>query len=213
MRKPFCLVIVFACIIIAAAGCTSGASESRLMKKAVTDADAAIDKASKKKISQHALAAATYVRQHHYNTRFCFLVDMSRPSGANRFFVYNLEKDSLEIAGLVAHGRCNERWLEGRKYSNVSGGGCTSLGKYKIGAAYSGQFGLAYKLYGLDTSNNNAFSRYVVLHSHTCVPVSEVNPEEICQSDGCPTVSPVFLTKLAKKLDNSTKPVLLWIYE
>lgn len=195
------------------AGCTSHASEKKYHNTNAAGKGSGLDKTAKQKIQAHALAAATYVRQHKYNTRFCFLVDMSRPSGANRFFVYNLEKDSLELSGLVAHGRCNENWLEGRKYSNVSGSGCTSLGIYKIGGAYSGSFGLAYKLHGLDTSNNNAFNRYVVLHSHTCVPVSEVSPDEICQSDGCPTVSPVFLSKLARKLDGSTKPVLLWIYE
>lgn len=165
------------------------------------------------KLHSYAAAAAVYARQHQFNTTFCFLIDMSRPSGANRFFVYNLQKDSLETDGLVAHGRCNENWLEGRKYGNVVGCGCTSLGRYKIGNPYSGRFGLAYKLYGLDTSNNNAYNRFVVLHSHECVPVNEVAPNEICQSDGCPTVSPVFLTKLARKLDKSAKPVLLWIYD
>lgn len=165
------------------------------------------------KLHRYAASAATYARQHQFNTTFCFLVDMSRPSGASRFFVYNLQKDSLETDGLVAHGRCNQNWLEGRKYGNVPGCGCTSLGRYKIGKPYSGQWGLAYKLYGLDTSNSNAFARFVVLHSHECVPVNEVAPNEICQSDGCPTVSPVFLTRLARKLDKSTKPVLLWIYD
>lgn len=202
------------CVIAATVftGCESKAGvNSHIFYK-----EPANDKLSNKeraKLRRHAAAAAVYARQHQFNTTFCFLADMSRPSGANRFFVYNLQKDSLETDGLVAHGRCNENWLEGRKYGNKPGCGCTSLGRYKIGKPYSGQWGLAYKLYGLDTSNNNAFARFVVLHSHACVPVNEVSPNEICQSDGCPTVSPAFLTKLARKLDKSTKPVLLWIYD
>jgi len=71
------------------------------------------------------------------------------------------------------------------------GCGCSPLGKYKIGNLYYGRFGLAYKLYGLDKTNNNAFRRFVVLHSHECVPETE-EQNEICQSDGCPTVTTIF---------------------
>jgi hypothetical protein len=86
------------------------------------------------------------------------------------------------------------------------------LGKYKIGIPYQGRFGLAYKLYGLEKTNNKAFERYVVLHSHDCVPNTEV-ADEICQSDGCPTISPSYLQYLKPIIDESKKPVLLWIYE
>ncbi|MGB3005404.1 MAG: murein L,D-transpeptidase catalytic domain-containing protein [Chitinophagaceae bacterium] len=115
-------------------------------------------------------------------------------------------------AGLVAHGNCYQYWLEGRQYSNVVGSGCTSLGKYKIGNPYTGKFGYSYKLYGLDSSNNNAFERTVVLHSHSCVPETEIN-DEICQSNGCPTVSPGFLQQLKQIINTSKKPLLLLIYE
>jgi hypothetical protein len=102
--------------------------------------------------------------------------------------------------------------LPGRKYDNTVGCGCTSLGKYKVGNSYNGKFGLAFKLHGLDATNNNAFARFVVLHSHDCVPDSEVNGE-ICQSNGCPTVSPAFLQQLKTVITSAKKPVLLWIYE
>ncbi|BAV05828.1 L,D-transpeptidase catalytic domain [Filimonas lacunae] len=201
------LAIVMLCGIWCA--CTSHASENnKKLKKEAAGVGVEITQ-----LKQHAKSVSDYIRKNGFNTRFCFLVNMSKPSGSNRFYVYNLEKDSVEVSGLVAHGRCNENWLEGRKYSNVNGSGCTSLGRYKIGKPYHGQWGLAYKLYGLDATNSNAFNRYVVLHSHTCVPANEVAPDDICQSDGCPTVAPAFLAKLAKKLDASSKPVLLYIYQ
>ncbi len=165
------------------------------------------------KLNNKAAVATAYARSHNYNTQVCFMVDMSVESGKERFFVYDLKKDSVIDAGLVTHGRCNENWLNGRRYGNEPGCGCTSLGKYKIGNPYKGKFGLAYKLYGLDTTNSNAFKRFVVLHSHSCVPDKAVAPYPICQSDGCPTVSPPYLQKLAHILDTSDKPVLLWIYE
>jgi hypothetical protein len=172
-----------------------------------------IGKTVMKKISTRAATAAAFAGAHRFNTGVCFMIDMSIESGSNRFFVYNLQKDSVEATGLVTHGNCNEKWLAGRKYGNSVGCGCTSLGKYKIGNAYKGKFGLAYKLHGLDSSNNNAFNRYVVLHAHGCVPEGEVKPYPICQSNGCPTVSPLFLQQLAKVIDASKQPILLWVYE
>ncbi|HKZ66927.1 MAG TPA: murein L,D-transpeptidase catalytic domain family protein [Chitinophagaceae bacterium] len=167
---------------------------------------------SLKKLQLKAANAKLFVKQKEYNDAICFFVDMSLPSGQKRFFIYNLKKDTLNNSGLVTHGRCNQYWLEGRKYGNTIGCGCSSLGKYKIGNSYNGRFGLAYKLHGLDKTNDKAFERFVVLHSHECVPETEVK-DNICQSDGCPTVSPGFLQYLKPLINESKKPVLLWIYE
>lgn len=156
--------------------------------------------------------AQQFALQKGYNANLVFLVDMSIASGRPRFFVYNTRKDSVLCSGLVTHGRCNEEWLEGRKYGNTVGCGCTSLGKYRVGYSYNGHFGLAFKLYGLDSTNNKAFERFVVLHAHSCVP-EVATGDEICQSDGCPTVAPGFLQKLRTYITGSQKPILLWIYE
>lgn len=161
-----------------------------------------------KRLHTRAQQIAPFAAANNYNTNICFLMDMRIEPGKNRFFVYDLQKDSVLDAGLVTHGRCN-----GQRYSNGVGSHCTSLGKYKIGKPYHGQFGLAYKLYGLDSTNSNAFKRYVVLHSHECVPNAEVHPFPICTSEGCPTVSPAFLTRLAGIIDKSPKPVVLYIYD
>ncbi len=171
-----------------------------------------LSRTSYKKLQKKAVDAKTFIRQKGFNRSVCLMIDMSLHSGQSRFFVYDLVKDTIINSGLVTHGRCNQNWLEGRKYGNSVGCGCTSLGKYRVGHAYTGKFGLAYKLYGLDSSNNNAFKRYVVLHSHECVPETDVQ-DEICQSDGCPTVSPGFLQFLKPIINTSKKPLLLWIYE
>lgn len=152
----------------------------------------------------------SYAKRNGYNDNYAFLVDMKLPSGSNRFFVYDLGKDSVLQSGLVTHGYGGNG--QTISFSNVPGSYCTSLGKYKIGKSYYGRFGLAYKLYGLDRTNSNAINRYVVLHSHACVPAHEVAPENICMSQGCPTVAPVFLNQLQQYLDKSAKPVLLQIF-
>lgn len=167
----------------------------------------------REKIIAHITDVRKFITGKVYNSSVCFIIDMSIESGKNRFFVYDLNKDSIIMSGLVTHGRCKQTWLTGRKYDNAMGCGCTSLGKYKVGKPYKGRFGLAYKLYGLEASNSNAYSRFVVLHSMQCVPESEVYPYPICQSDGCPTVSPGFLKNISSLINGSPKPILLAIYQ
>ncbi len=165
------------------------------------------------KLKNYGGKAALYCWQKNYNTNTCFLIDMSLPAGKNRFFVYDVKKDSILNYGLVAHGSCNYSFLETAKFSNEPGCGCSALGKYKVGYKYQGRFGMAYKLYGLDSSNSNAFERNIVLHSYYLVPDKEVNPLPICNSLGCAMVSPNYLKVLAAKIDASKKPVLLWVFE
>ncbi len=161
------------------------------------------------RLKTHSHQIKIFAAQKEYNSRYCFLVDMKQPSGSKRFFVYDLKNDSVVNAGLVTHGYGGAG--EETHFSNVSGSNCTSLGKYKIGNAYNGRFGLAYKLHGLDATNSNAFNRFVVLHSHECVP-DVVSDRPICQSQGCPTVSPLFLKTLQQYLDKTQQPMLLYIF-
>lgn len=165
-----------------------------------------------KKLHTKAATLAAWCRRNNLNAEHCFLMDMSLPSGSNRFFVYNLRKQLIEAEALVTHGNGSETGNEALVFSNVPGSNCTSLGKYKVGNAYMGRFGQAYKLHGLSATNNKAFERFVVLHGHTCVPNSEVFPQQICLSQGCPTVSPEFLKTLGNYISKSARPVLLEIY-
>jgi hypothetical protein len=148
-----------------------------------------------------------------FNTEICFLIDMNIESGRNRFFVYDLKKDSVLFSGLVAHGSCDEGFRSAASFSNKVNSGCSSLGRYKIGGSYTGRFGLSYKLHGLDSSNNNAYQRFVVLHEYECVPEQETYPIPICNSRGCPMVSPGFMKLLRAILNSSPTPILLWIYQ
>ncbi|KIC96123.1 murein L,D-transpeptidase catalytic domain-containing protein [Flavihumibacter solisilvae] len=155
----------------------------------------------------------SYTSRYNYNSYYCFMVDMSLPSGKNRFFIYDLRKDSIRAAGLTSHGCCGEAFLTGRKFSNGKGSKCSSLGKYMIGQSYIGKFGRAYRLHGLENSNSNAYERYVVLHAFECIPDREIHPYQLCQSDGCPTVSHPMFRRLDSLLKSSTRPVLLQIFE
>jgi hypothetical protein len=171
------------------------------------------DKTEMQKLQRFALQAKAYCLKKGYNSKTCFLIDMNLPGGKNRFFVYDLTKDSVINAGIVAHGSCNQSFLSKPQFSNKPGCGCTALGKYKVGYKYKGRFGNAYKLYGLDSSNSNAFKRNIVLHSYYMVPDKETYPIPVCNSLGCAMVSDNYLCTLEREIDTSAGPILLWVFE
>jgi hypothetical protein len=164
-------------------------------------------------LQQKAQALALYARQRQFNSQTAILIDLGLHSGTYRCFVVNLPDGSIRRQGLVTHGSGKTGLLAGqRKYSNQNGSLLSSLGRYRIGKAYQGQFGLAYKLYGLDSSNSAAYARAIVLHGHECVP-DFPSENMICQSWGCPTVSPAFLLTLAQAINASQKPMLMEIFD
>ena len=155
----------------------------------------------------------SYALQNDMSTEYCFLVDMSLPSGRNRFFVYDLKKNSTVYAGLVAHGSCNETFIARPRFSNESKSGCSSLGKYKVGEFYKGKYGKSFRLYGLDNCNSNAYKRAVVIHGYDCVPDQEIYPRVLCNSLGCVMVSYKFFDKISRIIGKSEKPIVLWVYQ
>lgn len=160
----------------------------------------------------YAIALKQYAKKNHFDTTYIFLGNMAMLSGKKRFFVINLNTMEIEQSGLVSHGRGLGRSRFDKQYSNLEGSKCTSLGRYKIMKKYKGEFGEAYRMTGLDSSNRNAYSRNIVLHSMGCIPDAE-EVMTMCISEGCPAVSVNFLSSLKKIIDTRKKPVLLWIFD
>ena len=154
-----------------------------------------------------------YALENNMSTEYCFLVDMSLPSGRNRFFIYDLKKNSVIHSGLVAHGSCNETFLARPRFSNETKTGCSSLGKYKVGEFYRGKYGKSFRLYGLDNCNSNAYKRAVVIHGYDCIPDQEIYPRVLCNSMGCVMVSYKFFDKVSRIINKTDKPIVLWVYQ
>lgn len=147
-----------------------------------------------------------------YSSRIGVLIDMRIPSKHFRLFVVDLKNDSIVASALVSHGSGSETAHEDSlQFSNVPNSYMTSLGIYKIGAAYQGNFGRSFRLIGLDKSNDKAFARAVVLHRYSCVP-DEEQLVPICNSLGCPMVSERFFPVLERFIDQEKLPVLMKIY-
>ncbi|RYD91053.1 MAG: peptidase [Sphingobacteriales bacterium] len=193
----------------AAASLLSSPEPTYPARPSITNAE---NRALRARLRSHARDLRAYATTRGFSTRITFLLDMQRHSGTRRFFIYDLQGDSVRASGLVAHGSCNSEWLPDAAFSNEPGCGCSSLGRYKVGAAYPGRFGLAFKLHGLDRSNSNAYARFVVLHAFDCVPDKEMYPVNICNSLGCPMVSYRFLETVKTFIRAEQKPIVLWIY-
>ena len=99
----------------------------------------------------------------------------------------------------------------------MEGSYCSSLGKYKVGIRSYSKWGINihYKLHGLEATNNNAFKRYIVLHSYTPLPETEVYPLHLPLgiSQGCPVISDEVMRKVDGLLKAEKKPLLLWVYD
>lgn len=163
------------------------------------------------RIKIYSAAARQYCVTHHFNSNYFFFADMHLHSGKNRFFIINMQNDSIIDAGLVAHGSCGPFFSATAIFSNEPGCACSCYGRFKVAGKYAGRFGNAYKLYGLDSSNSNAYKRNIVLHSYYEMPDNEIYPGHVCNSQGCPMVSKNFLKRLSSYIDASKKPILLWI--
>ncbi len=163
--------------------------------------------------------ASNFCVQKKYNTDYCFLLHMGRHSGNTRFYIWDLKQQMAIDSGLVSHGCGMHSWgvdetAEEPAFSNAFESHLSSLGKYRIGKRGYSQWGIHvnYLLHGLDTTNNNALGRNIVLHSWNMVEDKETYPIGAPEGWGCPAVSNTFMYKLDTLLQSTTKPVLLWMF-
>lgn len=171
-----------------------------------------IEEYSATQILYYAKALKQYAKKKGFDTTYAFLSNMGMLSSKKRFFVVNLVTMQIEQVGLVSHGRGQGKSKYDRQYSNIIDSKCTSLGRYMIMKKYKGSYGESYRMAGLDSTNNNAYKRNIVLHSMGCIP-DEENNAPVCISEGCPAVSNNFLSSLSRIIDSRKKPVLLWVFD
>ena len=171
------------------------------------------------RVQQKATEAKKFCKANNYNTDFCILIDLSAHSGKKRAFLWDLKKDTILASALCAHGCGANPWSgtttkEKATFSNVPDSHCSSLGKYKIGKRGFSYWGIKvnYLLHGLESTNNNALKREIVLHSWEDVSETEIYPEGTPEGWGCPAVANGFMKIIDPKIEQSEKPVLLWIF-
>lgn len=172
------------------------------------------------KIKAKAEEALQFCVSKKFSTEFCILIDMSIHSGIKRFFVWDFKTKSVVRKYLVGHGCGSNPWsLDSSKdhpqFSNEDGSHLSSLGKYKLEGRGHSDWGInvKYLMHGLEETNSNALKRYIVFHSWDQMSDKEVFPNGSPEGWGCPTVSNNAMREIDPMLQNSGKPVLMWIYE
>lgn len=97
--------------------------------------------------------------------RVMAIADFSMASATPRFHLLNME-DGASQALLVAHGKGSDPEHSGwvQNFSNVPGSLATSSGAYLVGESYIGKYGLSRRLMGLESDNDQAEARAIVIH-------------------------------------------------
>ena len=190
---------------------TNGKTEAETKEIKKTEEALAI-----KRLRAKADLAKAYCKEKGFNTQYCILIDFSIHSGKNRFYVWDFARDTIKYESLCCHGYGNKSTQSKPVFSNIEGSYCSSLGMYKIGVRSYSSWGINthYKMHGLEKTNNNAFKRIIVLHSHNPMPEEEIYPTHLPLgwSQGCPVISNNTMRKVDALLKDIKKPVLMWIY-
>jgi len=138
------------------------------------------------------------------------IIDFSKPSSENRFFVVDLKNRKLLFSCLVAHGK-NSGDLYAASFSNEENSLKSSLGFFITGETYYGANGYSLKLDGIENGiNNKAREREIVIHGADYVCQSFIaRYGRIGRSWGCPALPEELAGKIINTISNGS---CLFIY-
>ncbi|HPT21899.1 MAG TPA: murein L,D-transpeptidase catalytic domain family protein [Bacteroidales bacterium] len=138
------------------------------------------------------------------------IIDFSKPSSENRFFVVDLKNKKLLFNCLVAHGK-NSGDLYAASFSNEQNSLKSSLGFFITAETYYGANGYSLKLDGIEKGiNDKAREREIVIHGADYVCQSFVTRYgRIGRSWGCPALPEELAEKIINTISNGS---CLFIY-
>lgn len=156
-----------------------------------------------------------YCRERGYNDRYVLLWDLSLHSGRRRFVVWSVAEDRAEHCFVASHGSGSVRSHVRSAYaecSNEDGSHLSSEGRALVVERYEGNYGVAYRLEGLDATNSALRKRCVVLHGWRYTTSFPIFPLPTVGSWGCPVLSRKAMKMLDEILQQEQR-VVLWAYK
>ncbi len=99
------------------------------------------------------------------NRKYVVVVDYSKPIDEERLYLVDVIGCKVVMRSVVSHG-INSGGKYAVSFGNEEGSLKSSLGCYKTGKVYYGQYGKSLVLYGLDSENSNAKSRHIIFHGN-----------------------------------------------
>jgi hypothetical protein len=123
------------------------------------------------------------------NKKIITIIDFSKLSTQERFFVIDLENKLILYKSLVAHGK-NSGENIAESFSNDSKSLKSCLGFFLTAETYTGKHGYSLKLDGLEPGiNDNARQRAIVIHGADYVSASFAQQHgRLGRSWGCPAL-------------------------
>lgn len=144
------------------------------------------------------------------NTSYFAVVDFSRFSGRDRFWLVDLASGAVE-PHKVAHGAGSDPDNDGTadSFGNVSGSNKSSLGFYLTGEIYDGTHPHSMRLDGLSVdgspngmANTNVRDRLIVVHEATYV--HDAGTSQQGRSDGCLALDPTIERGVVDRIHDGT---------
>ncbi|UYL07608.1 murein L,D-transpeptidase catalytic domain family protein [Bdellovibrio sp. SKB1291214] len=139
------------------------------------------------------------------------IIDFTEASTTRRFYLIDLKTGDV-IRYYVAHGK-GTGTNYATKFSNIKDSKQTSLGFYLTGGVYSGSYGKTLRMYGLQSSNDQAYNRDIVLHGAWYVGedfIKSKNPKtgqpfgRLGVSWGCPALSLAMASKVIPQIQKGS---------
>jgi hypothetical protein len=136
------------------------------------------------------------------NDSLLVMIDYTKNSAKDRFYVLDVKNQRIVYKNLVAHGK-NTGSDVATTFSNISGSKRSCYGFFTTGELYSGKFDLALKLDGLEYSNYNARPRGIVIHKAKYVSQKYVESNgRLGRSLGCPALPEKGFEEIARLLES-----------
>lgn len=138
------------------------------------------------------------------------LIDFSKPSTAERLFVFDLKHKKMLFSSVVSHGK-NSGGVYATSFSNENGSHKSSLGFYLTENTYQGRNGYSLVLSGLEKGiNDRAKERAIVIHGAAYSnPSVAATTGRLGRSFGCPAVPQALCRPLINTIKEGS---LLYIY-
>lgn len=133
------------------------------------------------------------------------IIDYTKPSVQERFFLIDLKNEKVLYNTFVAHGK-NSGQNETITFSDVPNSYKSSLGFFLTDTTYTGEFGYSLKLIGLEEGiNSNAFDRNIVIHGADNVSQSFIDQFGFLgRTKGCPALPAELTAEIINKIQGGT---------
>lgn len=138
---------------------------------------------------------------------FWAIVDFNKPSSEERLFIFDLLKCSVKKY-IVTHGK-NSGELYATTFSNDFDSNKSSIGLFQTGAEYKGKHGRSLFLEGLDSTNDNALERYIVIHQADYAVPNYDGTGRAGRSLGCFAVHASAINEVVESLKDGSY-ILAW---